>query len=91
MRVEQLADDLRGIVARLDEIGCKKFPSKLGREVERSDWQTEGSNRLAGEILAMLDNTPAWETSGENPNPPKGPHGRGAIETFSRSGTRPRP
>ena len=91
MRIEHLGDDLRMLVSRLNELGCEKFPSKLGREVARHDWSTEGSDRLTKEIIAMLDNTPAWETSIGNPNLPKELHGRGAIETFSRSGTRPRP
>jgi hypothetical protein len=88
--VNGLANDLRSSVSRLQKLGCNKFAPKLNNAVARSDWNDRGSARLAEEINTMLDNTPGWETSPTNQNRPKEPHGRGAIETFTRTGNRPR-
>jgi hypothetical protein len=91
MRVDELSEDLRKMVARLQGEGTERFPGKLGREVLRPDWMDVGAKTLAEEILTMTDNAPAWETSPANKDRVDAPHGRGAIETFSKSGNRPRP
>ena len=88
---ENLAKDLRDLIARLRSNSDGKLARLLQGLAGRADWTESGSESLANRIKQMIDNTPAWETSPDNPNQLKNAHAHGALETFGPRGSRPRP
>ena len=79
-----LGADLKKMTDRLKAKRCRKFGMHLQALVTAKAWNGSGSSKLAQDILAMIDNTPAWEIQ----NGDKAGRSRGALETFGKK--RPR-
>jgi hypothetical protein len=79
-----LANDLKKMIDRLKAKGCERFGMHLQTLVNTKTWDRSGSRRLAQDILAMIDNTPAWEIQRGS----KAGRARGALESFGKK--RPR-
>jgi hypothetical protein len=91
LKADCVSTDLRSIIGRMQEIGCKRFGRILDLAIREDDWKDRGANNLTKRILRMINNMPAWEENRNKENQNKEPsHARGAIETFSSLYPRPR-
>ena len=78
---EYLSSDLLRTVENMRGQGCREFGPVLREQMRRPNWNSDNLEPLARQIIAMVDNTPAWENKMELPKarPSKA---RGALETF---------
>jgi hypothetical protein len=82
---QDIAKDLRETVERLRRKKCKNFGRRLEVDSKASDWASVRSGEMADEILAMLDNTPAYESTLHEESRSKEFASRGAIGTTPRA------